>query len=362
MDRKYIDLIEQISLKNKYTKWYIRICSNSLGQNKQNQKKKHGYVEGHHILPKSFNLGGEKDKRNIVYLTAREHFVCHLLLTKMINDTGMRNKMICALHMLMYSNDKPLNSKLYDSIKRQFSKIMSDMRMGVPHSNETKRILSEWRKGKSFHPWKGKQLSDIMNEDEYKEHIEFLSNRMKFYYKQNPEKINKGFNHSSETKEKIRQKAKERFEDPEYVTKIREIQSNRDNSVFKSEEYRSKLSAKYKHEYAIGKRIPRKQEGKNNPMFGKNHSSESKQKMSAKKKGLYDGDQNPMFGKTHTKETVDFIRSNNLGRIWINNGISNKYIFPDEAKEFLDNGWVRGRTMDKRAAKKYLKKTLDIGF
>ena len=40
-----------------------------------------GYVEKHHIIPKC--LGGDNSKSNIVRLTAEEHFVAHLVLTKM---------------------------------------------------------------------------------------------------------------------------------------------------------------------------------------------------------------------------------------------------------------------------------------
>ena len=45
------------------------------------------YVEKHHIIPKS--MGGNNSNENIAILTAREHFVCHLLLTKM--TTGNNN-------------------------------------------------------------------------------------------------------------------------------------------------------------------------------------------------------------------------------------------------------------------------------
>jgi hypothetical protein len=37
-----------------------------------------GYTETHHIIPKC--VGGTNDKYNLVKLTAREHFICHLLL------------------------------------------------------------------------------------------------------------------------------------------------------------------------------------------------------------------------------------------------------------------------------------------
>jgi len=40
-----------------------------------------GYVEVHRIIPRTF--GGSNDKENLVAITAREHFICHLLLTKL---------------------------------------------------------------------------------------------------------------------------------------------------------------------------------------------------------------------------------------------------------------------------------------
>lgn len=39
-----------------------------------------GYVERHHVIPR--HAGGSDDKSNLVYLTAREHFVVHLIRAK----------------------------------------------------------------------------------------------------------------------------------------------------------------------------------------------------------------------------------------------------------------------------------------
>jgi len=36
------------------------------------------YKELHHIIPKC--MGGTDEKENLVYLTAREHYLCHQLL------------------------------------------------------------------------------------------------------------------------------------------------------------------------------------------------------------------------------------------------------------------------------------------
>lgn len=94
----YLTKIREISLNNKYTDWYVSICQKAQvrAANRQTAKKLLGVVEGHHILPKSFSLGGEKDPANYAYLTSREHFICHLLLTKMFNDK-LRCKMTYAM-------------------------------------------------------------------------------------------------------------------------------------------------------------------------------------------------------------------------------------------------------------------------
>ena len=43
-------------------------------------RKLEGYGENHHIIPKC--MGGTNKKENIVKLTAREHFICHWILTR----------------------------------------------------------------------------------------------------------------------------------------------------------------------------------------------------------------------------------------------------------------------------------------
>ena len=40
-----------------------------------------GYTEKHHIIPRC--LDGSDDEINLVRLSAREHYICHYLLTKM---------------------------------------------------------------------------------------------------------------------------------------------------------------------------------------------------------------------------------------------------------------------------------------
>jgi hypothetical protein len=66
-----------VFIQNKYTKCYNRIIERA--QLYHRTKKKDTYFESHHILPKS--LGGIDSSDNKILLTAKEHFICHLLLT-----------------------------------------------------------------------------------------------------------------------------------------------------------------------------------------------------------------------------------------------------------------------------------------
>lgn len=90
-------------IDNKYTRWYHSII-NAARQFPQKRGSRGVYVERHHILPEC--LGGPNTADNLVFLTAREHIVCHALLTKMVHG-NVRHKMYHALAMMV----KPRNSE-----------------------------------------------------------------------------------------------------------------------------------------------------------------------------------------------------------------------------------------------------------
>ena len=78
-------------LQNKYARWYFQIID------KRRLAPVEGYSEKHHVIPAC--LGGSNSLENVVSLTAREHFICHLLLTKMVNGQA-RHKMIHAVWLM----------------------------------------------------------------------------------------------------------------------------------------------------------------------------------------------------------------------------------------------------------------------
>ena len=78
-----------------------------------------GYSENHHILPDS--MGGSNDPSNMVRLTAREHWVAHLLLFKI-----HRNRQMAQAIYLMSNTRDIKSSRLYEEVRIICAKASSD--------------------------------------------------------------------------------------------------------------------------------------------------------------------------------------------------------------------------------------------
>jgi 5-methylcytosine-specific restriction endonuclease McrA len=140
-------------ISNKYTNWYYSII------NSAKVRIISGYSESHHIIPKS--LGGSNLQDNLVKLTAREHFICHRLLTHMTTGDN-RKKMLYALGRFIQCNsiqERRFTARQYEIIR----KAISEARTGNKHSAETKQKISKKRKGKF--PW-NKGLTGIVHSEE----------------------------------------------------------------------------------------------------------------------------------------------------------------------------------------------------
>jgi len=95
-----------------------------------------GYVEKHHIKPKS--LGGDNSKSNLVSLTAREHFICHFLLTKIYkkgsNEWYKMTRAFMMMKMSSLNQNRYFNSHLYETKREDFSLVMSTNQKGKGNS------------------------------------------------------------------------------------------------------------------------------------------------------------------------------------------------------------------------------------
>jgi hypothetical protein len=141
---------------NKYNQWY-----NSIIENARNRILS-GYKESHHIIPQS--LGGLDIKDNLVDLTAREHFICHWLLTK-IHIGEARAKMVYALNGMKRTNKEQeryktaITGRVYQKLKEEFSKVHSATmkgrqapNKGIAMSDEQKQKLRDQMTGRKLDP------------------------------------------------------------------------------------------------------------------------------------------------------------------------------------------------------------------
>lgn len=134
-------------LENKYAKWYF-----SITEHAKIRVLPSGYTESHHIIPLS--LGGVNDKTNICRLTAKEHFICHLLLTKMVEGKA-KAKCIYALAMMCRITPQqlrytPTNSRTIASLRSQMAKVSSETHKGKTISLEQRAKQSKAMSGRTI--------------------------------------------------------------------------------------------------------------------------------------------------------------------------------------------------------------------
>ncbi len=134
-----------IFLDNKYNKCYYSIINRAKSRGLSIE----GYSEKHHILPRS--LGGSDNDENLVRLTGREHFICHILLTKMTIGRAKYSMIHAAIGMKRARDyqDRYINSRLYEIIRKEYSSISSIRNKGKIASAETRAKMSIASKGRS---------------------------------------------------------------------------------------------------------------------------------------------------------------------------------------------------------------------
>lgn len=98
---------------------YIKIYNQIIERAKTRQID--GYIEKHHIVPRC--MGGSEDKENIIQLTAKEHFLCHLLLVEIYPKNV---KLWYSLFLMSINKNKKIKYKVsartYEQIKLEWNK------------------------------------------------------------------------------------------------------------------------------------------------------------------------------------------------------------------------------------------------
>lgn len=188
---------------------YLKIYNNII--NKRKIEKPIGYKEKHHIIPRCLN--GTDENKNLIELTAREHYICHLLLVKIYKNTKYYYKLLNAFLMMNCKNTKQnryYNSRLYEFLRTEFSNLMHHISSGYNNSNYEKIWLnnkklqiskSVKKEEVSKYLLGGWEIGRIINWESYKKQklyklVQILNKKIKQYNKSVKKKyINKNKHH-----------------------------------------------------------------------------------------------------------------------------------------------------------------------
>lgn len=143
-----------------YLNRYITFIENCQRKNVDRE----GYVEKHHICPKAKDMFPQyasfnKHPWNCAKLTARQHFIAHMLLWK-----AYKNRSMTRAFGVMCNYNEIKNSKIYESLKIDYHTLLSKQMIGtvsVKVDGEVKRIpKKEFDKNSSiFGHTKGKTFA-----------------------------------------------------------------------------------------------------------------------------------------------------------------------------------------------------------
>lgn len=130
-----------------YRSIYKTLIAKAQGESRK--KSKDFYFEVHHIKPKSLGGTGKNHEwrthPNLVLLTAKEHFVAHLLLCEIYPDNQKLKKALWALVNATKDNRYKVSARVYERTKQEYIQTIK----GVPKSKQAleKRTATRKQKG-----------------------------------------------------------------------------------------------------------------------------------------------------------------------------------------------------------------------
>jgi len=131
----------------KYGDWYEKLVTVASTRT----LPANAYTETHHIIPRCMH--GTNNKNNLVSLTAREHYVAHILLWKMNFEHPYSRKLTYAANAMMMtlnpgqSRDYKITSRIYEKLRSELAELQTgegNHFYGKKHSAETKQKFAEY--------------------------------------------------------------------------------------------------------------------------------------------------------------------------------------------------------------------------
>jgi hypothetical protein len=121
-----------------YNKIYNQICNRGKEKRELDQ-----YYEKHHVIPRC--MDGKNIADNLTTLTYREHFIAHLLLTKIYKEhRGINYAFLCMLRK-QPTGERFLTSRMVDAIKRNYKKFKK-LYCTIPNPGTTENSRNAARK------------------------------------------------------------------------------------------------------------------------------------------------------------------------------------------------------------------------
>jgi hypothetical protein len=230
-------------IQNKYCQWYQNLVTKA----KERVLDDTVYQEKHHIIPKCF--GGNDLPTNLVSLTLREHYIAHLLLSKMYVGEAKRKMMYALWRMLL--REKTRGSRTFEMYREQYIKttlntqvITDEFRQKV--SNSTKGIK--------------KTITQKVLDKNKRLKVELSGTGNPMY----------GKKQTDNAKLLISKKLSEHYKNPE----------NRKKQAL------TRIGSK--HSESVKEEMSKKRSGAGNAMFGRKHSEETRRKISEAGKKRYE--------------------------------------------------------------------------
>jgi hypothetical protein len=133
-------------IENKYKVWHDNIIANAQ------LRVLDCYKEKHHILPRC--LGGNNKKENLVELTAKEHFIVHMLLCKFTTGNAYYKmlyafKSMCQLINNNHKRDYKITSRIAENLRLKAEKnnpvYRDDVKAKISKANKGKKRTKETR-------------------------------------------------------------------------------------------------------------------------------------------------------------------------------------------------------------------------